>query len=159
MHFQTVLDGGGYGSYGVASTYYTGALQTVTYQVPTYRFDGARVFTNKPPCGPKRGHGTPQPRFALEVQLDKIACDLGIDPAEIRRRHLHPANTLTANFLRVGSIGLGACIDKVVAGLGLEEAAREASARAAASASPARRTSAARGCRSTGTRCRSRASS
>ena len=118
MHFQTVLDGGGYGSYGVASTYYTGALQTVTYQVPTYRFDGARVFTNKPPCGPKRGHGTPQPRFALEVQLDKIACDLGMDPAEIRRRHLHPANTLTANFLRVGSIGLGACIDKVVAASG-----------------------------------------
>ena len=64
MHFQTLLDGGGYGSYGVASTYYTGALQTVTYQVPTYRFEGARVFTNKPPCGPKRGHGTPQPRFA-----------------------------------------------------------------------------------------------
>ena len=118
MHFQTVLDGGGYGSYGVASTYYTGALQTVTYQVPTYRFDGARVFTNKPPCGPKRGHGTPQPRFALEVQRDKIACDLGLDPADIRLRHLHPANTLTANFLRVGSIGLGACIDKVVAASG-----------------------------------------
>jgi CO/xanthine dehydrogenase Mo-binding subunit len=121
MHFQTVLDGGGYGSYGVASTYYTGALQTVTYRVPTYRFDGARVFTNKPPCGPKRGHGTPQPRFALEVQLDKIACDLGLDPAEIRRRHLQPANSLTANFLRVGSIGLGACIDKVVAASGWRE--------------------------------------
>jgi hypothetical protein len=81
-------------------------------------FDGARVFTNKPPCGPKRGHGTPQPRFAMEVQLDKIACDLGLDPAEIRRRHLQPANSLTANFLRVGSIGLGACIDKVVAASG-----------------------------------------
>ena len=86
--------------------------------VPTYRFEGARVFTNKPPCGPKRGHGTPQPRFALEVELDQIAEDLGIDPAEIRRDHLHPANTLTANFLRVGSIGLGACIDKVVAASG-----------------------------------------
>ncbi len=120
MHLQTVLDGGGYGSYGVASTYYTGALQTVTYAVPAYRFEGARVFTNKPPCGPKRGHGTPQPRFAQEVQLDKIACDLGIDPAQIRRRHLQPANSLTANFLRVGSIGLGACIDKVVAASGWE---------------------------------------
>ena len=118
LHFQTILDGGGYGSYGVASTYYTGALQTVTYRVPTYRFDGARVFTNKPPCGPKRGHGTPQPRFALEVELDRIACDLGLDPAAIRRDHLQPANSLTANFLRVGSIGLGACIDKVVAASG-----------------------------------------
>ncbi|MGH9315696.1 MAG: molybdopterin cofactor-binding domain-containing protein [Thermoanaerobaculia bacterium] len=114
MHFQSVLDGGGYGSYGVASTYYTGALQTVTYRVPAYRFDGARVFTNKPPCGPKRGHGTPQPRYALEVQLDKIACDLNLDPAEMRKAHLQPSDTLTANFLRVGSMGLAACIDKVV---------------------------------------------
>jgi 4-hydroxybenzoyl-CoA reductase subunit alpha len=114
MHFQTVLDGGGYGSYGVASTYYTGALQTVTYEVPAYRFDGARVFTNKPPCGPKRGHGTPQPRYALEVQLDKIACDLGLDPADMRKAHLQPPDSLTANFLRVGSMGLKTCIDKVV---------------------------------------------
>jgi len=118
MHFQTVLDGGGYGSYGVASTYYTGALQTVTYEIPAYRFDGARVFTNKPPCGPKRGHGTPQPRYALEVQLDKIACDLGLDPAAMRKAHLVPPGSVTANFLRVGSMGLGACIDKVVAASG-----------------------------------------
>src|SRR5215471_11306930 len=121
MHFQTVLDGGGYGSYGVASTYYTGALQTVTYKVPAYRFDGARVFTNKPPCGPKRGHGTPQPRFALEVQLDKIACDLGLDPAQMRKSHLHPAGGLTVNYLQVGSMGLGPCIDKVVEASGWRE--------------------------------------
>ncbi|HYO63855.1 MAG TPA: molybdopterin cofactor-binding domain-containing protein, partial [Pyrinomonadaceae bacterium] len=76
LDFQSFLDGGAYGSYGVASTFYTGALQTVTYEVPRYRFRGLRAFTNKPPCGPKRGHGTPQPRFALEVQLDKIAEEL-----------------------------------------------------------------------------------
>jgi 4-hydroxybenzoyl-CoA reductase alpha subunit len=116
MHFRSLLDGGGYGSYGVASTYYTGALQTVTYRVPRYKFEGARAFTNKPPCGPKRGHGTPQPRFALEVHLDKIAERLRIDPAELRLRHLQPAGALTANWLRVGSMGLGACIDKVVQG-------------------------------------------
>jgi 4-hydroxybenzoyl-CoA reductase alpha subunit len=121
MHFQSILDGGGYGSYGVASTYYTGALQTVTYRVPAYRFDGARVFTNKPPCGPKRGHGTPQPRYALEVHLDKIAGDLGLDPAEMRKAHLVPPNSLTANFLRVGSMGLATCIDKVVAASGWRE--------------------------------------
>ncbi len=118
MHFQSLLDGGAYGSYGVASTYYTGALQTVTYDVPAYKFDGVRCFTNKPPCGPKRGHGTPQPRFALEVHLDKIAERLGLDPAEMRLRHLVPANSITANWLRVGSMGLGACIRKVVEGSG-----------------------------------------
>ena len=116
MHFKSFLDGGAYGSYGVASTFYTGALQTVTYEVPRYKFQGARVFTNKPPCGPKRGHGTPQPRYALEVHLDKIAEQLNLDPAEMRRQHLVPPNSVTANYLRIGSMGLGACIDKVVEG-------------------------------------------
>ncbi len=90
MHFQSFLDGGAYGSYGVASTFYTGALQTVTYEVPRYKFQGLRAFTNKPPCGPKRGHGTPQPRYALEVQLDKIAEQLqtrsGRDPPQASGR-------------------------------------------------------------------------
>jgi CO/xanthine dehydrogenase Mo-binding subunit len=121
MHFKSLLDGGGYGSYGVASTYYTGALQTVTYHVPRYKFQGARAFTNKPPCGPKRGHGTPQPRFALEVHLDKIAEQLGLDPAELRLKHLVPANSLTANWLRVGTMGLGPCIEKVVRGSGWKQ--------------------------------------
>ncbi len=113
LHFRTQLDGGAYGSYGVASTYYTGALQTVTYRVPRYRFEGLRAFTNKPPCGPKRGHGTPQPRFALEVHMDRIAERLGLDPLEMRLRHLQPANSLTANFLQIGSMGLGKCLEEV----------------------------------------------
>jgi 4-hydroxybenzoyl-CoA reductase alpha subunit len=125
MHFKSLLDGGGYGSYGVASTYYTGALQTVTYQVPRYKFQGARAFTNKPPCGPKRGHGTPQPRFALEVHLDKIAERLGLDPADVRLRHLVPPNSLTANWLRVGTMGLGRCIEKVVQGSGWKDKFRK----------------------------------
>ncbi|HEX3280802.1 MAG TPA: molybdopterin cofactor-binding domain-containing protein, partial [Pyrinomonadaceae bacterium] len=116
MHFQSFLDGGAYGSYGVASTFYTGALQTVTYDVPRYKFQGLRAFTNKPPCGPKRGHGTPQPRFGLEVHLDKIAEQLKLDPAAMRRNHLVKPNTVTANYLRIGSMGLGQCIDKVVTG-------------------------------------------
>lgn len=116
MHFRSFLDGGAYGSYGVASTFYTGALQTVTYNVPKYKFEGIRVFTNKPPCGPKRGHGTPQPRFALEVQLDKIAEDLGLDPADIRRNHLVEPFSVTANYLPIGTMGLGKCLDKIIEG-------------------------------------------
>src|ERR1700740_1451284 len=57
MHFKTFLDGGAYGSYGVASTFYTGALQTVTYELPRYQFDAARVFYKQPPCGPHGGPG------------------------------------------------------------------------------------------------------
>jgi 4-hydroxybenzoyl-CoA reductase subunit alpha len=113
-HLRTWLDGGAYGSYGVASTFYTGVINPVTYKMPVYKFEGARIFTNKPPCGPKRGHGTPQPRFALECQIDKAAEQLGLDPAALRRRIVAEPFTKTANHLTVTTIGLGECIDKVV---------------------------------------------
>jgi 4-hydroxybenzoyl-CoA reductase alpha subunit len=114
MHVQTLLDGGGYGGYGAASTFYTGVLQTTTYELPRYKFDACRTFTNKPPCGPKRGHGTPQPRFGQEVQLDKIAEHLGRDPAELRLGMLAKPDSLTANWLKIGTIGLEQCIREVV---------------------------------------------
>jgi len=113
VHFKSFLDGGGYSSYGLATVYYTGALQTVTYKLPAYKFEGVRVFTNKPPCGPKRGHGTPQPRFAVEVQLDKIAEKLGLDPIDLRLKQLVEPNTVTVNGLRVSTTGLRECIEKV----------------------------------------------
>jgi 4-hydroxybenzoyl-CoA reductase subunit alpha len=121
MHFRSFLDGGGYGSYGIATTYYTGALQTVTYRLPCYKFEGMRLFTNKPPCGPKRGHGTTQPRYAVEVHLDKIAHDLGIDPVELRRRNLIEPYTHTVNGLRITSCALGECLDAVIARSGWNE--------------------------------------
>ena len=113
MHLQTLLDGGGYGSHGPASTFYTGVLTPVTYHYPRFKFDACRVFTNKPACGPKRGHGTPQPRFGQEVQLDKIAVKLGVDPAELRLKNVTQADSLTASWLRIGSNGLADCIRKV----------------------------------------------
>ena len=115
MEFRSTLDGGAYGSYGVATTYYTGALNTLPYKVPRYRFEGRRVFTNKPPCGPKRGHGTVQPRFAIECQLDKIAEALELDPAEMRKKNSVEPNSWTVNHLRVTSCGLQEAIDKAVA--------------------------------------------
>ncbi|GMU65187.1 MAG: xanthine dehydrogenase [Acidobacteriota bacterium] len=118
---QTTLDGGAYGSYGVASTYYTGALQTVTYRLPRYKFEAIRAFTNKPACGPKRGHGTPQPRFGFEVQLDKIAVELGRNPADLRLAIVEEPNTVTANWLRLGTIELARCIEAVVAGSSFRE--------------------------------------
>jgi 4-hydroxybenzoyl-CoA reductase subunit alpha len=125
LSFQTILDGGAYGSYGVASTYYTGALQTTTYHLPAYKFEGARLFTNKPPCGPKRGHGTPQPRFGMEIQIDKAAELLGVDPAELRLKNLVPPNSLTANFLTIRTIGLQRCIERVVEASGWKDKFRK----------------------------------
>jgi len=124
MHFKSALDGGAYGSYGVASTFYTGVLQPVTYDIPAYRFEGCRIFTNKPPCGPKRGHGTPQPRFALELHLEKIAHDLGLDPAEMKRKNFVKPMTRTVNWMRVTSCGLEECAQKVLNASGYRDRKR-----------------------------------
>jgi 4-hydroxybenzoyl-CoA reductase subunit alpha len=121
MHFRTALDGGAYGSYGVASLYYTGALQTVTYRIPRYKFEGVRVFTNKPPCGPKRGHGTPQPRYALECHIDKFCHELGLDPGEWRLKNVLEPGTITANQMKVRTIGLKECLGRVIDRSGYRE--------------------------------------
>jgi 4-hydroxybenzoyl-CoA reductase subunit alpha len=121
MHLQTLLDGGAYGSHGPASTFYTGVLTPVTYELPRFKFEACRVFTNKPACGPKRGHGTPQPRFGQEVQLDKIAERLSLDPAELRLSMVTQSDSLTASWLRIGSNGLAECIRKVVEMSGWKE--------------------------------------
>ncbi|NTU79918.1 MAG: molybdopterin-dependent oxidoreductase [Chloroflexales bacterium] len=123
LHFRSWLDGGAYGSYGVATVYYTGALQPAAYALPCYKFEGMRVFTNKPPCGPKRGHGTTQPRYALEVHLDKLAHELQIDPLELRRRNLIAPHSTTVNGLRVTSCALDECLTGVAEASGFGERA------------------------------------
>lgn len=110
---RLLLDGGAYASFGLVTAYYAGQLLTAPYTFGTYRFDATRVYTNKPACGPKRGHGSVQPRFAFEVQLDKVAEALGIDPIDLRRRNFIGEHTRTINELRVTSNGFLQCLDAV----------------------------------------------
>ena len=110
---RTLLDGGAYSSFGLVTTYYSGQLLCPPYEVPAYRFNSTRVFTNKPCCGPKRGHGSVQPRFAFEVSLDKLAERLGLDPIELRRRNFMGGYRRTINELRVTSNGFLQCLDAV----------------------------------------------
>jgi len=110
---KTVLDGGAYSSFGLVTTYYSGQLLCAPYELGAYRFDSRRAYTNKPACGPKRGHGSVQPRFAMEVSLDKAAVELGIDPIDLRRKNAMGEDCLTVNELRVGSNGFLDCLAAV----------------------------------------------
>jgi len=110
---KILIDGGAYSSFGLVTTYYSGQLLTAPYRMPAYRFDSTRVFTNKPCCGPKRGHGSVQPRFAFECQLDKLAEAVGLDPIEVRRTNFMGEHTRTVNGMRVTSNGFLECLDAV----------------------------------------------
>jgi 4-hydroxybenzoyl-CoA reductase subunit alpha len=107
------IDGGAYSSFGLVTTYYSGQLLTAPYQMGAYRFDSTRVFTNKPCCGPKRGHGSVQPRFAFECQIDKLAERVGLDPIDVRRRNFIGEHTRTVNGMRVTSNGFLECLEAV----------------------------------------------
>lgn len=110
---DALLDGGAYHSFGLITTYYAGQLLTGPVDMATYRFNSRRVYTNKPPCGPKRGHGSVQPRFAFETALDELGEKLGIDPIEIRRVNALTNGSTTVNGQFVPSTGLNECLDVV----------------------------------------------
>ncbi|MFO7567717.1 MAG: xanthine dehydrogenase family protein molybdopterin-binding subunit [Enhygromyxa sp.] len=118
---RTFLDGGAYSSFGLVTTYYSGQLLCAPYRFPAYRFHSTRAYTNKPACGPKRGHGSVQPRFAIEVQIDKAAVELGLDPIELRRRNDLGPEGVTVNEFKIGSNGFLECLARVEAASGWKE--------------------------------------
>ena len=118
---KILIDGGAYASFGMITAYYAGQLLTGPYRFGTYRFDSYRMYTNKPPCGPKRGHGSVQPRFAFEVALDEAAEKLGLDPIEVRRRNFIGEEVDTVNGQRITSNGFLKCLELVEQASGWKE--------------------------------------
>lgn len=109
---EMIADGG---SYIYTSTKVLGnatLLCTGPYNIPNVKVDSYAVYTNNLPNGAFRGFGGPQAAFAAEMQMNKLAEKLGIDPVEIRMRNL----LKDGDLLSVGTpLPLGVSIDKVVA--------------------------------------------
>ena len=57
------------------------------YEIPVVRCDLTEVFTNKMPTDAYRGAGRPEGIYFLERGMDMLAAELGLDPAEVRRRN------------------------------------------------------------------------
>lgn len=58
------------------------------YEIPNVLVDARTVYTNNCPSGAFRGFGGPQGHFAAEMQVNKLAAALDMDPAELRRRNI-----------------------------------------------------------------------
>lgn len=110
---DVVMSGGAYAGYGLVTILYAGALLQGIYDIANIKYDGYRVYTNHPPCGAMRGHGTVDVRHSFEVTLDRMARELELDPFAVRRANLLQAPLFTANGLMVNSYGLDECLDKV----------------------------------------------
>jgi 4-hydroxybenzoyl-CoA reductase subunit alpha len=110
---EAVQRGGAYAGYGIVTILYAGSLLHGIYDIPAVKYDGYRVYTNTPPCGAMRGHGSVDVRHAFECLLDAMAAELGLDPFAVRRPNLLAVPTQTANGIIINSYGLPACLDRV----------------------------------------------
>ncbi|MCL2437004.1 MAG: xanthine dehydrogenase family protein molybdopterin-binding subunit [Clostridiales bacterium] len=84
VDFTNLMEGGAYAGWGIVVLFYTASMVHIPYKVPHVRFDGKRIYTNKPVAGAHRGLGGVQPRFAMEQMLDEAAKHFGMTPFEIR---------------------------------------------------------------------------
>jgi 4-hydroxybenzoyl-CoA reductase alpha subunit len=116
LEHSATLDGGAYSSFGIATVYYSGSLLGGPYKLPNMKYDGRRIYTNKPACGAQRGHGAVIARALFEQQLDIIAEKLGIDPVELRLKNMMETGDVTCNDLAMSSLGMRQCIEAVAGG-------------------------------------------
>jgi 4-hydroxybenzoyl-CoA reductase subunit alpha len=110
---QAVQRGGAYAGYGIITILYAGSLLHGIYDIPAIKYDGYRIYTNLPPCGAMRGHGSVDTRYAFECLVDRMARELGLDPFAVRRANLLRSPTRTMNDLMINSYGLPDCLDRV----------------------------------------------
>jgi len=113
LKHKCYLDGGAYSSFGIATVYYAGSLLGGPYKLPNMKYDGYRVYNNKPACGAQRGHGGVIARATWEQQLDIIAGELGMDPIEFRLKNIMTTGDTTCNDLNMSSLGMQACIEAI----------------------------------------------
>jgi 4-hydroxybenzoyl-CoA reductase alpha subunit len=113
MDLNALIDGGAYGSFGVVTTYYNGVLTHGPYKLPAFKYSGRRVYTNKPPSGAMRGHGSVNTRFVMESLLDVVSSEAGFDPIEFRLKNCLPEDTRTINDFRITSNGIRECLERV----------------------------------------------
>ncbi len=70
-----------------------GRMISGVYAIPVIRHELTEVFTNKTPTDAYRGAGRPEGIYFIERAIDMLASELGMDPAEIRRRNFIPADS------------------------------------------------------------------
>jgi 2-furoyl-CoA dehydrogenase large subunit len=108
---------------------------TGAYDIPNVAVRNRVVVTNKTPTGLNRGFGGPQVYFALERLMQRIAVELELDPLDVIKRNLVPADMFpyrTATGALLDSGDYQEAIARGVEGGALEELkARRDAARAA----------------------------
>jgi CO/xanthine dehydrogenase Mo-binding subunit len=102
MEIDAIMDGGAYATLSAVVLSRGVIHASGPYRCDHVRIRGRATMTNTPPNGAFRGFGAPQTQFAIEVHMDRIAAQLGLDPVKVREINaLRPGDT-TATGQRLG---------------------------------------------------------
>jgi aldehyde oxidoreductase len=124
---RTVCDAGAYLSLTKPVVFRTAVMAGGPYVVPNADVESRGVYTNTNPSGAFRGFGSTQISFAVEVQMNRIAAALGLDPVELRRRNALATGLLSATGHRLGGgVGYRETLDAVGEAIERERRAVEA---------------------------------
>jgi carbon-monoxide dehydrogenase large subunit len=87
---RVIQDAGAYPLFGGPLVARARLLASGVYAIPRVEATGTAVVTNATPTGPVRGAGRPEANIVIERAVDRFAAEIGMDPAELRRRNLVP---------------------------------------------------------------------
>jgi carbon-monoxide dehydrogenase large subunit len=85
---EIVQDAGAYPKIGAVLPMLTILMTTGPYQIPKAEAVAKVVVTNTTPIGAYRGAGRPEATAAIERAIDLFATEIGVDPADVRRKNL-----------------------------------------------------------------------
>ncbi|HEV2301870.1 MAG TPA: xanthine dehydrogenase family protein molybdopterin-binding subunit [Stellaceae bacterium] len=104
------------------------------YRTPAVRAEVTGVYTHTNPVRPYRGNGRPEAAYVIERMVDLAARELGLDPAELRRRNMIPPEAMPFRSGLAFTYDCGEFAKNLAAALDLADAegfaARRAEARA-----------------------------
>jgi aerobic carbon-monoxide dehydrogenase large subunit len=90
LRARVVADLGAYPGIAMILPMLTGQMSSGVYEIPAIDYEAHCVVTNTTPLGAYRGAGRPEAAAMIERAIDMLAVELGMDPAELRRRNLIP---------------------------------------------------------------------
>ena len=88
------------------------------YNIPNRSLTTYSVYTNLPPTGPFRGVGVSHGCWAYESEMDDIARHLGMDPLELRLKHLVREGDVFVTGEKLVSVGISDCLRQVAGAIG-----------------------------------------
>jgi carbon-monoxide dehydrogenase large subunit len=128
-------DAGAYPGIGAFLPHFTDIMASGVYAIPKVEVEATSVVTNTTPVGPFRGAGRPEATQAIERAIDLFAGEIGVDPADVRRKNFAPADAFpftTASGTTYDCGNYAEALDRALEAAGYEELRAEQERRRAA---------------------------